>query len=373
MTLLGASSETLTKISEQIVPVLSNIKGLTDVKADVDSQKKELQLYIDRQKAFRFGLNTQDIASIVATALRGSNLRTFRANETGEVDIRLLFDESLQHSIEELKRLPLKREAGQNVTLDMVAEISVKPRLSEIRRSYRQTALSIGANLEDDMTMEQAREQIEGVMEHITLPTGYNWSLDGGFVRQDEAEAVMQMNMLLAVCMIYVVMAALFESLLLPTAVITSLLFSFTGVFWAFFITGTPMSVMGMIGMLILMGIVVNNGIVLVDRINQLVNQGMAVKAAIVEGCLTRVKPILMTVSTTVLGLVPLAMGGTQLAGDGPPYSPMAIAIIGGLLFSTLTSLFLVPLAYLLLLKLRRNTLNMLNDSKQLINRIVKA
>ena len=262
---------------------MSNIKGLTDVKADIDSRKQELQLFIDRQKAFRFGLNTQDIANIVATALRGSNLRTFRAQQTGEVDIRLLFDESLQHSIEELKRLPLKRENGQNVTLDMVAEIQVKPAYQRSAVSYRQTALSIGANLEDDMTIQQAREQIENVMQHIELPTGYSWSLDGSFVRQDEAQSVMIMNMLLAVCMIYVVMAALFESLLLPTAVITSVLFSFTGVFWAFLLTGTSMSIMGMIGMLILLGIVVNNGIVLVDRINQLVNQGMAVKQAIIE------------------------------------------------------------------------------------------
>ena len=100
--------------------------------------------------------------------------------------------------------------------------------------------------------------------------------------------------------MIYVVMAALFESLILPTSVITSLLFSFTGVFWAFMVTGTSMSIMGMIGMLILMGIVVNNGIVLVDRINQLINEGLSLYDAVIEGCMTRIRPILMTVATTV-------------------------------------------------------------------------
>ena len=168
-------------------------------------------------------------------------------------------------------------------------------------------------------------------------------------------------------------MAALFESLLLPTAVITSLLFSFTGVFWAFFVTGTPMSVMGMIGMLILMGIVVNNGIVLVDRINQLVNQGVSLFDAVVEGCMTRVRPILTTVATTVLGLVPLAFGSTRIGGDGPPYSPMAIAIIGGLVFSTLTSLVLVPIAYVLLLKLRYKTTQLWSRSKLLVNKLVSA
>jgi HAE1 family hydrophobic/amphiphilic exporter-1 len=126
-----------------------------------------------------------------------------------------------------------------------------------------------------------------------------------------------------------------------------------------------------MIGMLILMGIVVNNGIVLVDRINQLINLGYVVQQAIIEACLTRVKPILMTVATTVLGLVPLAFGSTRLGGDGPPYSPMAIAIIGGLIFSTLTSLVLVPLAYLLLLKLREKTNNMISNSKAMVSRLI--
>lgn len=121
------------------------------------------------------------------------------------------------------------------------------------------------------------------------------------------------------------------------------------------------------------MGIVVNNGTVLVDRINQLVNTGMRVHDAIIEGCLTRIRPILMTVLTTVLGLIPLAFGDVNIGGDGPPYAPMAIAIIGGLLFSTITSLFLVPLAYLLLLKLRRSAINMIEHSKRLVSKVIVA
>jgi HAE1 family hydrophobic/amphiphilic exporter-1 len=372
MTLLGQSSETLNAVASQIVPVLANIKGLTDVKTDIEGQRNELQISIDRQQAFRLGLNTEDVATVIATALRGTNLRTFRHGDSGEVDIRLMYSEELQRSLDELKSMTIKRNGEQNVTLDMLATITIAPHLSQIRRNYRQTALSIGANLQEGLTLEEARKQINNVMAYVELPSGYTWTLDGSFQRQDEAQGIMITNMLLALCMIYVVMAALFESLLLPTAVITSLLFSFTGVFWAFFITGTPMSIMGMIGMLILMGIVVNNGIVLVDRINQLVNQGHSVKDAILEGCLTRVRPILMTVATTVLGLVPLAIGSAQLGGDGPSYSPMAIAIIGGLLFSTITSLFLVPLAYLLLLKLRRNTQALIETSKLLVNRVMR-
>ena len=373
VTLFGRSSETLLTLADQIVPILNSVEGITDVKTDVDSQDLELQLKVDREKAFRFGLGSNDVATIVSTALRGSNLRTFRNDSEGEIDIRLMYDESLQTSVERLKNLVIFRDGDQNVSLDMVAEMSVKPRLSQIQRSSRQTSLSIGGNLEEEVTIDEAREKIQSIMQNIELPSGYSWSLEGSFQRQDEDESIMLTNMLLAVVMIYIVMAALFESLLLPTAVLTSLIFSITGVFWAFLITGNSMTVMGMIGMLILMGIVVNNGIVLVDRINQLANAGMSVPEAIVEGCLTRARPILMTVSTTVLGLLPLALGDVNIGGDGPPYSPMAIAIIGGLIFSTVTSLFLVPIAYLLLLKIRRAASEMLDDTKRVIGRVIKV
>lgn len=373
ITLLGESSDRLLALSEQIVPILANIDGLSDVRADTGAMREELQIRVDRDKAFQYGLNTSEIANIVSTALRGSNLRTFRHDPSGEIDIRLMYGRDLQSSLSKLKGLVLRRNGLQQVTLDQVADIQVTQQLSQIGRSYRQTALSIGANLEEGFTIEQARDQIQRTLDFIELPTGYRWTFDGSFNRQDEASAVMQMNMLLAICMIYVVMAALFESLLLPTAVITSLLFSFTGVFWAFFLTGTPMSIMGMIGMLILMGIVVNNGIVLVDRINQLINQGISLFDAVVEGCASRVRPILMTVATTVLGLVPLAMGATRIGGDGPPYSPMAIAIIGGLVFSTLTSLVLVPLAYVLLLKMRYRYATLWRQCRGYIGKFVSA
>jgi len=373
VTLFGQSSETLMQIAGQIVPMLSSIDGFTDVKADIDAQNLEMQIRVDREKAFRFGLSSSDVANIVSTALRGSNLRTFRNDAQGEINIRLLYDESLQSSVEKLRNLTVFRDANQNVTLDMLADLSIAPRMSQIQRSARQTALGIGANLENELSIEEAQERIESIMQNIELPSGYTWSLEGSFQRQDEDESIMITNMILALIMIYIVMAALFESLLLPTSVLTSLLFSFTGVFWALWLTGNPMTIMSMIGMLILMGIVVNNGIVLVDRINQLVNSGMLVQNAIMEACLTRVRPILMTVLTTVLGLLPLAFGDVNIGGDGPPYSPMAITIIGGLLFSTLTSLFLVPLSYLLLLKLRRNTRDMLAASNSLVARTLKT
>lgn len=373
LTLLGESSTQLTTLSKQLIPILKNIEGLTDVKADTGTTRDEVQINIDREKANRLGMSIEDISQLIATALRGDNLRSFRYAGAGEVNVQLTYSDDLQASLNNLKNLTIGSNDNRAITLSMVASFKVVPQLSQINRRYRQTALEIGANLNDDTTIGQARERIEKALEHVSLPTGYSWTLDGSFTRQDEASSVMQMNMLLAVCMIYVVMAALFESLILPTSVITSLLFSFTGVFWAFMITGTPMSVMGMIGMLVLMGIVVNNGIVLVDRINQFVDQGLDLYTAVIQGAVSRIRPILMTVATTVLGLVPLAMGATRIGGDGPPYAPMAIAIIGGLLFSTITSLFLVPLAYILLLKLRFHTQGIISRSRARVQRWAKV
>jgi HAE1 family hydrophobic/amphiphilic exporter-1 len=356
VTLTGPATEKLVTLSNQIVPIIAHIDGLTDVRSEISQHQKEMVLEIDRFKANQIGLDSSQVAQIVGTALRGLNLRSFRHDPDGEVIIRLLYDDRLKYSLAQLKKLPIKQMNGQNIMLENVAHFSIRPRLTSIYREGRQTALTIGANLDDELTMEQAKDRIKAVLDNIDLPAGYNWNLGKGFDRQQQEENIMLVNMLLALAMIYIVMAALFESLLLPAAIISSIIYSIVGVFWFFMITGTNMSVMGMIGILILMGIVVNNGIVLIDQINQMTPKVADLERVIAEICATRLRPVLMTVATTVLGMIPLALGSTQLAGDGPSYSPLAIAIIGGLLFSTVTSLFLVPWCYLIFTKMALRT-----------------
>lgn len=355
ITLVGPSTDLLVDLSNQVVPVLDHIKGLVDVRSAVSQHQKEMVLIIDRIKASQIGLSSQEVAQVVGTALRGLELRSFRHDPNGEVKIHLLYDQQLKYSLNQLKKLPITQVNGQTITLENVATFKVQPRLTSIYRENRQTALTIGANL-NDITMEEAKEQITLAMDSIHLPAGYSWKLGQGFNRQQGDQKIMITNMLLALAMIYIVMAALFESLLLPAAIISSIIYSIVGVFWFFFITGTSMSVMGMIGILILMGIVVNNGIVLIDQINQMTPKLEDLESVISEMCATRLRPVLMTVATTVLGMIPLALGSTQIGGDGPSYSPLAIAIIGGLTFSTITSLYLVPWCYLIFTKMARNT-----------------
>jgi multidrug efflux pump subunit AcrB len=373
--LLGNSTDVLMELSEMVQPLLKALPSLEDVTSDLSRGQQEVQIVLDHQQLERYGVSADEVARNVSLALRGVNLRTFRSPEQGELLLRLIYDERISQSLAELAQLPVTSADGVAITLAQLAKLQIMPRLSTIRRFDRATGIAIQMSPAKDSSIDIARADIEKLMKSVALPDGYSWSFRGSFQRQDEEQQVMMVNMLLAVAMIYIVMAALFESLLLPTAVIGSLLFSLVGVFWTFLLTGTGMGIMGMIGMLVLMGIVVNNGIVLVDRINQdralLPLQDL--KTTIIDACEARLKPILMTVATTVLGLLPLAMGGTQIGGGGPSYAPMAIAIIGGLLFSTLTSLLLVPLTYYGLLKLRGATSRLFNRSKVLSDKVLLA
>ncbi|WP_273025142.1 efflux RND transporter permease subunit [Rheinheimera sp.] len=373
--LLGSSTEVLLDLATEIEPMLSAIKGLEDVSSEIAHGQQEIQITLKLDQLQRQGLSAQQVAGAVSLALRGTNLRTFRTLEQGELLMRVLYDEKVSHSLAELSALPILNKDGVVISLQQLADIKTAPRLDQIRRFDRQTGIAIRMNLAKDYTMDSAREDIKKVMDQLALPSGYRWSFQGSFQRQDESQQVMMVNMLLAVAMIYIVMAALFESLLLPTAVIGSLLFSLVGVFWTFMFTGTSMGIMGMIGMLVLMGIVVNNGIVLVDRINQDRQEQpeASLRELIIQASESRLRPILMTVATTVLGLLPLALGGTQIGGDGPSYAPMAIAIIGGLLFSTLTSLVLVPLTYWGLVNLISGWTNWRQQSVRYADKVLKT
>ncbi|HKJ20665.1 MAG TPA: efflux RND transporter permease subunit, partial [Woeseiaceae bacterium] len=343
----GDSTERLNEISGEIVRALLSVEGFKDVLSDRESGEREVRISIDRTRAAVAGLTTADIAAAVSIAMRGENLREFRA-ESGEVEVRLAFRDDDKQSIEQLADLPLYKPDGQRITLGTVATMHLGKSPDTIRRTDRQTAVIISANLEDEVTASDVRPRVKSLMDQIELPPGYSWKEGRGFERQDETADMMVTNILLGVACIFLVMAALFESLVLPFSIILgSIVFSIFGVFLFFAATGTTFSFMAMIGIMILIGVVVNNGIVLVDHINNLRQDGVPRDEAIVIAGRDRLRPILMTVATTIVGLTPLALGTTQVGGDGPPYYPMARAIIGGLAFSTVVSLLVVPALYI--------------------------
>ena len=342
----GDSTTVLNELGVEVVRALSMIEGLKDVRSDAEAGEKEVRVYVDRDRAAAVGLTAADISEAISIAMRGENLREFRG-EIGEVAVRLAFRDDDKQSIEQLADLPLYTPDNRRINLGSVASLRVGRSPETIRRTDRQTAVVLSATLEDEVNMDDVRPRVESMMTQIDLPPGYSWKFGRGFERQDETQAMMATNILLGIACIVLVMAALFESLLLPFSIILgSILFSVFGVFLFFAATGTTFSFMAMIGIMILIGVVVNNGIVLVDHINNLRVGGMPRREAILVGGRDRLRPILMTVTTTIVGLAPLAAGTTQIGGDGPPYYPMARAIIGGLAFSTLVSLLVVPALY---------------------------
>jgi len=333
--------------------VINNIDGLRNARSGAGIGEREVQVKIDRTKAENLGLTPEAIASTISIAMRGQNLRTFRGEE-GEIAVRIEFDKRNKKSMSDLYNLPVFRAGKEPLPLAAVAKFSISKGPQMIRREDKTTMLTVTADLEDDAKKDDVRKELRKVLDEMAFPAAYYWQFGRGIQRDDKAANIMVTNMVLAIMMIFIVMAALFESLMLPLAVITSIAYSVVGVFWFFLLTGTTMSFMANIGILVLMGVVVNNGIVLIDHINRLRAEGMRRFDAIVQGGTDRLRPILMTIATTILGLIPLAIGDATVGGGDAAYYPMARAIIGGLLFSTVVSLLILPSIYVGLDSLRK-------------------
>jgi HAE1 family hydrophobic/amphiphilic exporter-1 len=347
--LRGEDTGSLLKISENVAPLLNSIEGVSRVIPDSKQGNQEVKIRINAKKLQQLGLTPNDVAQTVSIALRKQQLRTFRG-PLGETDITLTFKGRKESNLDDLSALPIELPGGKQTRLDTVATFEVVHSLPNITRINRRTGISLQMEYsEEDISSEKLREMTKTVMEQIEMPDGVTWQFGRGVDFNTRDQNIMITNMQLALLMIFVVMAALFESLLFPFAVITSVVYAFAGVYWYFFLTGTNMSVMAMIGILVLMGVVVNNGIVLVDRINHYRAEGYHKKDAILHAANDRIRPILMTVLTTILGLLPLSMGDARLGGGGPPYFPMARAVIGGLGYSTIATLICLPVIYLFL------------------------
>jgi HAE1 family hydrophobic/amphiphilic exporter-1 len=350
--LIGKSSAQLVELSRDVAWVLSKVDGLTDVRSEAETGDEEVHVIVDRKRAQQYGFSTRQVANVVSAAMRGMNLRPFQGEE-GEIPVRLEFQESDRQTLDNLRNLPLFDGENQPVSLASLAEFRVRRGPQNIHRENRTTSLGVTAFL-DDITMGEAQERIGQVLGSFNFPAGYTWNFGESFDHEEEVFNSMMVNLLLALALIYFVMAALFESLLFPAAIWTQIIFAIVGVYWFFMATGTTMTLMAMIGVLILIGVVVNNGIVLIDYVNQLRAKGLGRREALVEAGAARLRPILMTAGTTILSLVPLCVVTTTIGGSGgPPYFPMARAIVGGLAFSTMITLLVLPTIYVMLDDLR--------------------
>lgn len=363
--LVGDSMQALRELAEDVVPILSRRPELRDVRLDVGDRVSELAVRVDRERAAAFGFSADQVAGFVGLALRGSQLREYRRGQNEvPVWVRFAGAENFDHS--DIATFMVRAPDGRTVPLMSMVDISIEPAANRITRTDRQTSLAIQANLAGEATMQDARRAMEETLGAISFPAGYGYSFAGsGFEEDQQAMAQMMFNLLLALVMIYVVMAAVFESLLFPSAIMSCVLFSILGVFWLFWLTGTSFTIMAFIGILVLMGVVVNNGIIMVEHINNLRRSGMNRTDALVAGSRERLRPILMTMGTAVLAMVPISLSETVVLG-GLAYSPMARAVAGGLAFSTIVSLLFLPTIYAMLDDLNNATRRVLRRARGL-------
>ncbi|NYZ62962.1 efflux RND transporter permease subunit [Luteimonas deserti] len=361
--LIGDSSQVLRELADGVLPLLSANPSLRDVRVDAGDQNQELTIRVDRDRAAAFGFSAEQVSNFIGLALRGSQLREFRRGDD-EVPVWVRFAGAEQFNEGDIASFMVRSPDGRSVPLTSLVDMSVEPSASRITRFNRQTSLTLQANLAGEATMPDARKAIEATLDNVVFPPGYGYSFAGsGF--EDDSAAVRQMlfNFVIALVMIYVVMAAVFESLLFPAAIMSCVVFSIFGVFWLFWLTGTAFTVMAFIGILVLMGVVVNNGIIMVEHINNLRRRGMPRLDALVEGSRERLRPILMTMGTAILAMIPISLSDTVVLG-GLAYSPMARAVAGGLAFSTVVSLLFLPTIYAILDDLRHGSARLIRRAR---------
>jgi len=319
------------------------------VSTDIERGAEEIQVRVDSQLANRFGVTPLDIAQVMGITFRGIQLPRVRT-EDREIDLWVTLRPEDKKSIENLKALTVNITDGKEITLDQVATTVVGRGADRIQRLDQRTAVRVNGSYEGE-DFDEVLDEIRATMEATHFPPGYGWNFGSRIQQAEERQTAMLINVILAILCVYMVMASLFESLIHPAVVMFCIPFAGYGVVWLMIATNTPLNMMAMIGMVILVGIVVNNGIVLVDHINHHRREGLGLEEAILRGGRERFRPILMTAATTILGLIPLAIGRNHV-GDAEMY-PMARALMGGLMSSTALTLIMLPVYYHLSEKLR--------------------
>jgi hydrophobic/amphiphilic exporter-1 (mainly G- bacteria), HAE1 family len=337
--LYGQDSDELYRLAEEAGRRLGTVEDVADVVTPRNQGQREVQVQIDRERAARLGLSAQDLSEVFAFTLGGMRLPRFKAGDK-EIETWLALRLEDRQNLEHLRAIQLPRPDGPPVSLGDIASFQVVEKPPGIRRENRKVQVSVRA-VHEGKDWPASKRQITALMDALDLPAGYSWGWSDRILENETQGSEMAINFLLALLLVYLVMASLFESLAQPFAILFSIPFALPGAAWLLAATGTPFNLMAQIGLLILMGIVVNNGIVLLDHMNQLRGRGLSDLEAAVQAGRDRLRPILMTATTTVIGLLPLAVGGAAVSGL--MYFPMARTVMGGLISSVFLTLLVLP------------------------------
>ncbi|MFP4282345.1 MAG: efflux RND transporter permease subunit, partial [Opitutales bacterium] len=337
----GRELDTLRALSEEVVETIRDIEGIVEVDASMESGLPQEELRIDRAKVAALGLSARDVTAALRTAVAGSDAGNFQeAGRSYEIMVQLADAESL--SIDQVLDLVLSTPSGELVALRNLVETSSSRAPQEIERKDQQRYAEVDVSV-SGRDIGSVAQEVQARLASIPRPAGYSFILTGSFEEQQEAFNELLFALVLALLLVYMVLACQYESLLNPLIVMISTPMAAIGVFITLAATGTTFNLQSAIGCIMLGGIVVNNAILLVDQANRLEQEGWALDAAVAEAGRRRLRPILMTTATTILGLTPLALG----FGEGADaQAPLARAVVGGLIGSTALTLILIPAVY---------------------------
>lgn len=351
--LRGDDLAVMDDISQIIAGEIKSIPGAVNVETSLDAKQQEYQVVVDPQLASLYGLNTSQILSVVRTAFDGEKATTYRTGED-EIDVRIKLPEEYKEDIGYLERLRITTPGGANIPLSSVATLVKEDVPQTIKRADQTKEVQITGDI-SGRDLGSIMKDVQAKIDKIQLPEGYYVQVGGQSEDMAESFTSLGLALILSIVLVYMVMAAQFESLLSPFIIMFSIPPTFIGVVVGLLIMNTALSVMALIGYILLIGIVVNNAIVLIDFVDQLRKDGMERNQAILKAGPVRLRPILMTTLSTILAILPLAFGGGS-GNEGQ--APMAIVVAFGLGFSTLITLVLIPVVYTLFDDLKQKVKN---------------
>lgn len=340
----------LAETAERVSEALQGVDGIAEVGGGADETIPTLHVTVDKQKAADHGLTVAETYLNLASVLKNSVSSTSVTSSTTALDVTVIENGGVPHSKSALENLAFTvtrlDQSTETVRLKDIATVTETNSLAAINRVDQRRSLTFTGKLEPGRNVTLVSRDAQKAIGALTLPAGCTLVFDGQNETINSALKDLLWMLLLGVLIIYLIMVAQFQSLLSPFIVIGTVPLAFAGGFLALLITGSEISIVAMIGFIMLVGIAVNNGIVLVDCANRLREEGMEKRDAIVKATVIRLRPVLMTALTTILGLLPLAIG----IGTGAEIvQPVAIVCIGGLTYATLMTAFIIPILYDLL------------------------
>ena len=346
----GRDPAVLAVLIDEVRARLERLPGVEDVDSSLEDGEEEVRVEVDREQAMSYGLSPRAVASTIATALGTRRSSSFKDAER-EIDIVLQLEEEDRANLEQLKNSRFEGADGTPIQLAAVADFRMQKGPDDLRREDRQLKVTVFANTENRRVAGRLTGEVREMMADMSLPPGYTWDLGRASRWMEQDKSDNNFTMIFAVLLIYLIMASLFESLVHPFTIILAIPFSLIGVSLGLYATGTTLDNNGMLGLLILFGIVVNNGIVMVDHINQYRREGMPRRQAVLQGGRNRLRPILMTAFTTILNLMPLVLPMLYGTAEGfsRQWGPIGLIVVSGLLSSTVLTLVLAPTLYSLL------------------------